>query len=561
MPLTLMAPAPLRPGCPRRLSAFGIGFVLLVLPGLLASGGVALHAQDSGISAARIREFTRFLASDLLEGRGAGQRGGDLATEYIANQFALAGARPAVPGGPGEPSYFQKVSLAGVDPQPDSQLSATGSGKVVDFRWLDDFVALNASETPEARLDAPAVFVGHGISAPEFRWDDYKGVDVSGKVLIFFTNEPPSTDPAFFDGPALTYYGRWTYKYEEALRRGAVGALIIHTTPTASYGWEVVRNSWGRETPFVKLPPGERALRMQGWLSREAGEKLLALAGKTVDEMLAASDRPDFRPVDLGTRIRGHLVSKTRDIETRNVAAIVPGSDPRLRDEAVIFSAHWDHFGIGVPVNGDAIYNGAIDNATGCAILLELARAWAALPEKPRRSALFLSVTAEEAGLKGSQYYAAHPLVPPAKTAIDLNFDAIYPFGRAQDVVITGADRTTVYPLARQIAARLNLAISVDAEPGAGHYFRSDHFSFAQAGIPAFSIEHATEFAGKPAGYGKQMAVEYTARHYHQPSDEFQDSWDFTALEQAARYGFLLALDIANQDNLPDWKPGSGFHR
>ena len=524
---------------------------------LLLSIPADLRGQDSGISAARIREHTRFLASDLLEGRGVGQRGGDLATEYIAGQLALAGARPAAENG----SYFQKVPLAGVAPQPETQLSAIAQGKSVDFRWLDDFVVLNPGQTPDAQFEADAVFVGHGISAPEWKWDDYKGADVSGKVLIFFTNEPPSTDPAFFDGPALTYYGRWTYKYEEALRRGARAALIIHTTPTASYGWDVVRSSWGRETPFVKLAAGEQALSMQGWICREAGDKLLGLDGKSVDELLAASDRSDFKPLPLGIRIRAHLVSKIRDLDTRNVAAIVPGSDPSLKDEAVIFSAHWDHFGIGNPVNGDPIYNGAIDNATGCAILLELARAWAALPEKPRRSALFLAVTAEEAGLKGSEYYAAHPLIPPAKTAIDLNFDALFPFGRAKDVVITGAERTTVYPLAQQIARRLNLEISPDADPSAGHYFRSDHFSFAHAGIPAFSIDHATEFAGKPQGYGKQMSDEYTDRHYHQPSDEFQASWDFTALEQAALYGFLLGRDIANQDSLPDWKPGSGFHR
>lgn len=523
---------------------------------LLLALAVSLPAQDSGISAARIREHTRFLSSDLLEGRGVGERGGQIATEYIANQLALAGAKPAA-----DRSYFQKVPLAGVSPQPESQLTAASGDKTAEFRWLDDFVALNPSQTSEVALDNDAVFVGHGITAPEWKWDDFKGVDVSGKILIFFTNEPPSTDPTFFDGPALTYYGRWTYKYEEALRRGARGALIIHTTPTASYGWDVVRNSWGRETSFVKVAPGERALAMQGWLSREAGDRLLALAGKTVDDLLAASDRRDFRPVDLGIRIRGRLVSKIRDLDTRNVAAMVPGSDPKLKDEAVIFSAHWDHFGIGNPVAGDAIYNGALDNATGCAMLLELARAWAALPEKPRRSALFLAVTAEEAGLRGSEYYAGHPLIPPAKTAIDLNFDMLFPFGRARDVVITGAERTTVYSLAQQIARRLNLEISPDAEPNAGHYFRSDHFSFAHAGIPAFSIEHATEFAGKPPGYGKQMSEEFTARHYHQPSDEFQAAWDFTALEQAAQYGFLLAQDIANQEKLPDWKPGSGFHR
>jgi Zn-dependent M28 family amino/carboxypeptidase len=526
-------------------------------PIVLALAAATLLAQDAGISAAHIREYTRFLASDLLEGRGVGQRGGQLATEYIASQLALAGAKPAGPNG----SYFQTVPLAGVDPQPESQLSAAGPGGTADFRWLDDFVALNSSQTPDSRFEEEAVFVGHGISAPEWKWDDFKGVDVSGKVLIFFTNEPSSPDPGFFDGPALTYYGRWTYKYEEALRRGARAALIIHTTPTASYGWDVVRSSWGRETAFVKLQPGDRALAMQGWISRESGEKLLSMAGKTVDELLAASNRPDFKPINLGVRIRGHLVSKIRELDTRNVAAIIPGSDPQLKDEAVIFSAHWDHFGVASPVEGDAIYNGAIDNATGCAIILELARAWAALPVKPRRSALFLAVTAEEAGLKGSQYYGAHPLIPPSRTAIDLNFDALYPYGRARDVVITGAERTTVFPLAQQMARRLNLEISTDAEPGAGHYFRSDHFSFAQAGIPAFSIEHATEFAGKPAGYGKRMSDEYNEKHYHQPSDEFQADWDFTALEQAAMYGFLIAQDVANQDKLPDWTPNGGFHR
>ena len=345
------------------------------------------------------------------------------------------------------------------------------------------------------------------------------------------------------------------------MRRGARGVLIIHTTPTAGYGWEVVRNSWGRETPYLKLGPSDKALSLAGWLSREAGEKLLALAGKTVDELLAAADRPDFRPIELGIQVRGRITSKIRQLDTRNVAAIVPGSDPKLKEEAVIFSAHWDHLGIGTPVNGDAIYNGAIDNATGCAILLELARAWAALPQKPRRSALFLAVTAEEGGLRGSEFYAAHPLIPAAKTAIDLNYDALYPWGRAKDVVITGAERTSVWPLAQQIARRLNLEVTPDRQPEQGHYFRSDHFSFAHAGIPAFSIERATQFAGKPADFGDKAWAEYNEKHYHQPSDEFHADWDFTALQQAAEYGFLLAMDIANQEKLPDWRPGDQFHR
>jgi Zn-dependent M28 family amino/carboxypeptidase len=514
-------------------------------------------AQPGSISAQRIREHTRFLASDLLEGRGVGQRGGDIATEYIAAQFALDGAQPAGDNG----TFFQKVPLVGVETAPGASLSATAAGKTVDFRYLEDFVGVSQRQVPQTDFDAEAIFVGHGITAPQWKWDDFKGVDVKGKLLVLFTNEPTSTDPAFFDGRALTYYGRWSYKYEEALRRGAAGVLIIHTTPTAGYGWEVVRNSWAREIPFVKLAPGENSLAIQGWVTREAGQQLLALAGRNVDDLLAASDKRDFKPIPLGIRIRGSLPAKVRTIDTRNVAAVIPGSDPKLKDEYVIFSAHWDHLGVGTPVDGDNIYNGAIDNATGCAILMELAHAWAALPQKPRRSALFLSVTAEEGGLKGSEYYATHPIFPPGKTAIDLNYDALYPWGRAKDVVITGAERTNVYALAQQIAKRLDLAISPDAQPEQGHYFRSDHFSFAHAGIPAFSIEHATEFAGKPAGYGQKLADEYNSKHYHQPSDEFQADWDFTALDQAAQYGFLLGRDIANQDKLPDWRPGDQFHR
>jgi Zn-dependent M28 family amino/carboxypeptidase len=519
--------------------------------------GATAFAQDGGISAQRIREYTRALSSDRMEGRGVGERGGDLATDYIANQLALAGAKPAGENG----TYFQKVPLVGVETQPESLLNAAVWGKGLELKWGDEFVGVNMNQRPSQRFEGEVVFVGHGITAPEYRWDDFKGVDVTNKILLLFTSEPPSTDPKFFDGRALTYYGRWTYKYEEALRRGARACIIIHTNETASYGWDVVRSSWGRENPYVKLAPDAKALAFAGWISRGAGEKLLALSNHTVEELLQASEKPDFKPIDLGLQIRGRMVSKVREVETRNVAAVIPGSDPKLKDEYVIFSGHWDHLGVGAPVNGDSIYNGAIDNATGCAVLLELARAWAALPQKPRRSALFLSVTAEEGGLKGSEYYAAHPLVPLAKTAIDLNYDALYPWGRAKDVVITGADRTTVYPMAQQIATRLNLAISPDDAPEAGHYFRSDHFSLADAGIPAFSIGHATEFAGKPAGWGTQAYQEYNRMHYHQPSDEFQEEWDFTALQQAAEYGFLLGRDIANQDKLPDWRPGEQFHR
>ncbi len=524
---------------------------------ILAGAALAIAQDGSTLSAARMREDVKYLSSDLLEGRGVGQKGGDLATQYIADQFAKAGAKPAASDG----TYFQKVPLVGLAPEPVSQLGAAVWGKSADFKWGEDFVGANLSQRPEQRFEGDAVFVGHGISAPEFHWDDYKGLDVTNKILIMFTNEPPSDDAKFFDGRALTYYGRWTYKYEEGLRRGARAVIIVHTNETATYGWDVVRSSFGRETPYVKLEQGAKALALASWMSREAGSRLFALAGKNVDEMLAAANKPDFKPIDLNVQIRCKMVQKVRDLDTRNVAAIIPGSDPKLKDEAVIFSAHWDHLGIAEPVNGDKIYNGAIDNATGCAVLLELARAWAALPHKPKRSALFLSVTAEEGGLKGSEYYAAHPLMPVAKTAIDLNFDEVFPWGRAKEIVITGAERTTVFSLAQATARRLNVAVKPDAHPEQGHYFRSDHFSLAHAGIPAFTIGVGTEFAGKPAGYGDKLYDEFNSKIYHQPADEFHEDWDFTSLQQAAQFGFLLGRDIANQNKLPDWRPGDQFHR
>jgi len=492
----------------------------------------AALAQTADISGERIRAHVKFLASDLLEGRGVGTRGGDLAAEYIASQFAVAGAKPAGDNG----TYFQRVPMVGASTQPGAALSAASQGKRISFRWLDDFVGVSQLQKPQDQFEGEAVFAGHGIVAPEFGWDDFKGVDVKGKVLILFTNEPPSDDPKFFGGKALTYYGRWTYKYEEAARRGAAAVLLIHTTPTASYGWDVVRSSWGKEDPQVRLAEGGPALAFAGWLTEDASAKLLHMPGKTVDELLAQAESRDFKPISLGIRVRGNIPTKIREIESRNVAAIVPGSDPQLKSQAVIFSAHWDHLGVADPVNGDTIYNGAVDNATGCGILLELARAWAGLQTKPRRSALFLAVTAEEAGLRGSEYYAAHPIVPLNKTALDLNFDALFPFGRTQDVEVSGAERTAVWPIVQEAARRMNVAIKPDAHPERGHYYRSDHFSFAHAGIPAFSIGLGTQLYGKPAGYGEKIAEEYLEKHYHQPSDEYREDWDFAGMEEAARF-------------------------
>ena len=525
---------------------------------LLAVGLAALAAaQMSDVSGQRIRAHTRFLASDLLEGRGVGTRGGQLATEYLAAQFEAMGAKPAGDNG----TFYQKVPLVGVEPQPDTQLAATAQGATVTLKWLEDFIGTNERQQPEAAIDAEAVFVGHGIVAPEFGWDDFKDADVRGKILVLFTNEPDSNDPKFFGGKALTYYGRWSYKYEEALRKGALGAIIIHTTPTAGYGWEVVRNSWGREESYVRVAPGEPALALAAWVTSEAGGRILALAGHTVPELLKASQARGFHPIPLGIRFHGKMVSKVRQQETRNVVAQIPGSDPARRSEAVMFSAHWDHLGIGTPVNGDAIYNGAVDNATGCAILLEIARDWAGLEQKPRRTAIFLSVTAEESGLRGSEYYAAHPVVAADKTALALNFDAFQPQGRTRDVEVSGAERTTLWPLVEEAARRMGFEIKPEAHPEQGHYYRSDHFSFARAGIPAFSISQGTEFLGKPADFGEKLFEEFNAKHYHQPSDEFHEEWDFSGLEQIARFATLIGIDAANAEELGRFKKGDEFER
>jgi Zn-dependent M28 family amino/carboxypeptidase len=508
------------------------------------------------ISAARLREQTRFLAGDLMEGRGVGTRGGQLATEYIASQLALAGARPAGDHG----TYFQRVPLIGVTTHSDASIAVVQGSESTPLEFAREWVGVTQRQVPLVQFDAECVFVGHGIRAPEFNWDDYKDTDVRGKIVVLFTNEPASTDAAFFGGRALTYYGRWVYKYEEAQRRGAAGAIIIHTTPTAGYSWDVVRNSWAKEDPQVKLEAGAHALSIAGWVTQEAGARILKLAGQPgIDELLRAADSRDFRPIPLGLRVHGRLPTTVRDIESRNVAAIIPGSDANLKDEAVVFTAHWDHLGVGTPVNNDAIYNGAVDNATGCAVLLEIARAWASLGARPRRSALFLSVTAEEGGLRGSAYYAQHPIVPPGKTAIDINYDALYPFGRTLDVVVSGAERTTAWPLVQDAARRMRLDIAPDPRPEQGTYFRSDHFSMARVGIPAFTIKTGSRFAGKPAGYSAQIFSEYNSAHYHQPSDEFNNDWDFAGVDDLARLGLIIGIDVANQTRLPAWNPGDEF--
>jgi Zn-dependent M28 family amino/carboxypeptidase len=505
-----------------------------------------LAAQMDRIHGSRIRPHVKFLSSDLLTGRAPGTPGGQLAAAYLAAQFEAAGLKPAGDKG----TYYQQVPLKLTDVLPGATLSASAGSKSVSFRWEDDFVGRPNTQEERVPINAPAVFVGHGIVAPEFQWNDYEGVEAKGKVVVLFTGEPPSEDPAFFGGKALTYYGRWTYKYEEATRQGALGVIIVHTAPTASYGWPVVKGN-ARPSPQVARQPGVHALSFAGWVTTEAGNQIFGLSGKTVDEMLKLADTKGFRAVALDAKVQADLRMKVTPIEPQNVVAMVEGSDPRLKNEAVVFSAHWDHLGQGSPVNGDTIYNGAIDNATGCAMLVEMARAWASMEPKPRRSALFVAVTAEESGLIGSQYFAEKPPIPAASIAANLNFDSYAPFGRVLDAVMTGAEKTSFFPTVQNALKRFNLELKPDPRPEAGSYFRSDHFPFAKVGIPAFSVNMGGTFEGKPTDFGAERRKEYAAK-YHQPADEYSDKWDFAGMEQFARFGFALGLDIANLERIPE---------
>lgn len=518
--------------------------------------GNAIAAMQK-IDPERIRAHVRFLADDLLEGRGTGQRGGDIAAEYIATQFALYGLKPAGDNG----TYMQKVPLVGITPQPETTFSLlAANGALTNLKPLEQYVAYDQTQQPSSEVDTEIVYVGYGIEAPEYKWNDFKDVDVRGKVLLMLVNEPPSEDPNFFKGRALTYYGRWTYKYEEAARKGAAGAILIHRTDMASYPWEVVRNSNSGEKAFLKLENGS-ALKVASWIQLDAARQLTKSAGMDLDKMMQDAQSPDFHPITLPVKLKAHMVSKVRPFESNNVLAILPGSDHRLSDEAVIYTAHYDHLGIRPDMPGDNIYNGANDNATGCGILLEIARAYSEAAQRPRRSILFASVTAEEQGLLGSEYLGKHPPIPASKISLDLNYDDVPPLGSPEEVEVPGSERTTFYPTIQSLAKTFRLAIRPDSRPEAGHYYRSDHFSLARVGIPAFSINEGVKYKGHDPAWGEQQAEEFTAKHYHQPSDEYHPSMDFTGDAVMARFGFALGWEAAAQMKEVAWVEGDEFEK
>jgi Zn-dependent M28 family amino/carboxypeptidase len=529
---------------------------------LLAASGAYVTAQtlrQDRVDPEKIRAHVKFLSSDLLEGRGMGQRGSDIAAEYIATQFALDGLKPAGDQG----SYFQGVPMVNITTLPDTTASLVPkNGEPLQLKNLDDFVIHNETQTDVADIDAPIVFVGYGITAPEYKWDDYKGVDLKGKVALLFVNEPTSDDPKFFKGKALTYYGRWTYKFEETARHGAVATLIIHRRDLASYGWEVVRNSNGKDKSYLRLD-GTPHLQGASWIQLDVAKKLAAMSQMDIDKMFQQAQSRDFKPVELPVRLKAQVVSTVRPFNSRNVLAMLPGSDPNRRDETVMYTAHYDHLGIDTSAKGDNIYNGAVDNATGCGILLELARAWSQAQQSgqqaPPRSILFAAVTAEEQGLLGSEFLGKHFATPVGKVTLDLNYDAIAPIGDPEEIEVSGAERTTFYPQVEKTAQKYGLAIREDAQPEAGHYYRSDHFSLARVGIPSFSISEGMKFKGHDEAWGRAQAKDYVEHHYHQPSDEYRPEMDFTGLAKVAQFGYDLGLQAASQPALVQWQSGDEF--
>lgn len=494
----------------------------------------------------------RFLAHPLLEGRAPGTRGGDLAAEYIRAQFRRIGLRPV------RGSDFQPVPLVGLTPDPRLAFDLPGGG-VVEPAYRDDYVLRAGVPEPEVCAEGELVFVGYGITAPEYGWDDFEDVDVRGKILLVRVNDPGTEEtPGFFGGRALTYYGRWTYKLEEASRRGAAGVLLIHTDESAGYGWNVIHASDTAEQFGLAGVP-ELPLSVDGWLSGGTASELLRRAGHDPEVLIARSEARDFRPVPTGIRVRARVRSAVREVHTANVVGLLPG---RQEEEVVLLTSHYDHLGTGLGPGGErVVYVGAYDNASGVALLLAVAEAAAALSEPPRRSLLFIATAAEESGLLGAEWYARHPLFPLERTAAELNVDGANLLGRTRDVAPLGTERSELGGLVRRAADAEGLDLRPDPHPEQGMFFRQDHFPLARAGVPALALDHGLDYDGRPEGWGEERYREFVARHYHQPSDVYREGLDYGGAVQQGRVLLRTALAVADAERFPRWNPGSEFTR
>jgi Zn-dependent M28 family amino/carboxypeptidase len=527
--------------------------------GSATATSVVADTAAQAITADGLLQHIKDLSADSMEGRAPGTPGEEKAIAYMQNQFKAIGLKPGNPDG----TYLQNVDLIGYKAHPTASFSA--GGKTIALKYPDDYIANSRHNRAETKVDnSDIVFVGYGVVAPEYGWDDYKGVDVKGKTILMLVNDPAVRaandtllDSTMFKGRAMTYYGRWTYKYEIATEKGAAAAIIIHETGPAGYPYGVVRGSNSQEQFDVISPDAEKRVPVEGWITLDKGKELLAAAGQNFDSLKAAAVRKDFKPVALNAKATFDVKIDSRKIQSHNVVAKLEGTDKK--DEYVVYTAHWDHLGKDTSLKGDQIYNGAIDNASGSSLLIEIAKAFTKLPSPPRRSILFLSVTAEEKGLVGAKYYATQPLYPLEKTVANINMDGINQWGRTSDFTVIGLGNSTLDDVLTDVLKSQNRTVRPDAEPEKGFYYRSDHFEFAKQGVPALDIDAGTEFVGKPAGYGMQKRDEYTEKDYHKPSDEVKPDWDFSGAVDDARVLFKVGYAVAQADALPEWKPGTEF--
>jgi Zn-dependent M28 family amino/carboxypeptidase len=504
------------------------------------------------------------LSSDQFEGRAPGSKGEELTVTFLEDQFKKIGLQPGNTDG----TFVQSLPLIGITAGNTRPLTVRGHGKKASFKWRDDLVAWSKRVTDTSSLDnSELIFAGYGVTAPEFKWDDFKDVDVKGKTIVVLVNDPqiPSAsdpaqlDPSMFNGKAMTYYGRWTYKFEEGARRGAAGILIVHETGPAGYPFAVVQGNLGERFDLITPDKNMGRASIEGWLSLDAAKKLLSMAGQDFDALKKQALTREFRPVPLGLSASVAIGNKLRTIQSRNILARLEGSDPQLKDQYVVYTAHWDHLGVGAPVNGDKIYNGALDNASGVAQVLEIARAFTTVEPRPKRSVLFLMVGAEEQGLLGSQHYAEQPAHPLAKTLAAINIDGVNQWGKTKDVTVIGMGASDLDDYLRDAAAGQGRVLRPDPESEKGFYYRSDHFNFAKKGVPALYTDTGIDFVGKPAEYSQQKRDEYTNKDYHAPSDEVKPDWDLSGAAEDAQLLFLVGYNVANASKFPAWKPGNEF--
>jgi Zn-dependent M28 family amino/carboxypeptidase len=521
-----------------------------------------ITAAVDSISGGDLLAYIKTLSSDEFEGRAPGTRGEDLTVDYLTGQFKKLGLKPGNPDG----TYVQNVPLAGFTPQP--AMSFNAGGKPITLDYSTDYIARSLRYVPEVKVEnSDVVFVGYGVVAPEYGWDDFKGVDVKGKTIVFLVNDPAIPDPndpqkldeKMFKGKAMTYYGRWTYKFEIASEKGAAAAVIVHETGPAGYPFAALA-SWRQENFDIKAADKNmKRVSIESWITDVKARELFTGAGQDFDALKKAALSKDFKPVPLNAKASVSIKTSLREIDSKNVIAKLEGSDPKLKEEYVIYTAHWDHMGRDEKLKGDQIFNGALDNASGTAVLLEIAEAFTKLPTPPQRSILFLAVTAEEKGLLGAKYYAANPLYPLDRALANINMDGFNQWGRTKDIVIVGYGNSTLDDLFTEAAASKGRTIKPDAEPEKGFFYRSDHFEFAKQGVPALYTGEGTEFIGKPEGYGMKKREEYTANDYHKVSDEIKPDWDLSGAVEDTQLLFQVGYRVAQSQRWPEWKPGTEF--